>query len=103
MMRLLGKEMYCIKVDYFMYDSENEREYKQPCYLTIDTETKDKNGNSINLITFNEEITQNLRVFDDEMEALVYKLEHLKNPCYCENVRAVKIKYNFETKEWEEC
>ena len=102
-MKLLGDTLYGIKVDYFMYDSENDREYTQPCYLTIDTETKDKNGTPLNLITFKEEITSNLRVFNHEMEAGLYRLAHLENPCYCENARVVKIKYNFETKEWEEC
>ena len=101
-MKLLGDAMYCIKVDYFMYDSENDKEYTQPCYLTIDTETKDKNGEPVNLITFSDKITANLRVFNTEIEAGMYRIARLENPCYCENVREVKIAYNFETGRWEE-
>lgn len=101
-MKLLGDVMYCIKVDYFMYDSENDKEYTQPCYLTLDTKTKDKNGEILYLITFNDKITSNLRVFNTEMDAHTYRIARLANPCYCNNVRVVKIRYNFETNAWEE-
>lgn len=102
-MKLLGDVRYCIKVDYFMWDSETDKDYTQPCYLSIDTETKTKDGTPCNLIIFKEEITSNLRVFDDHKEAIEYMLSHISNPCYCENPRVIKIKYNFKTREWEEC
>lgn len=94
--------VYCIKVDYFMW-SEEKGDYTSPEYLSIDTETKRKDGTPANLIIFKEKITPSLRVFDTEIEAEEYMNSRIKNPCYCENQRVVKITYNFETKEWEEC
>ena len=101
-MKLLGDVRYCIKVDYFMCNIETDEEYTQPCYLSIDTETKDKYGNSPNLIIFKDEITEFLRVFDSKDEASEYMNSRISNPCYCENPRVIKIKYNFEAKEWED-
>ena len=94
-------ELYCIKVDYFMW-SEEKGDYTEPCYLSIDTEIKKKDGNPANLIIFKEDITPYLRVFDTEKEAKEYIQSRISNPCYCENPRVVKVKYNFESKEWEE-
>ena len=102
-MKLLGDTRYCIKVDYFMWNEDTEESYTQPCYLSIDTETKAQDGTPVNLIIFKDTITQYLRVFDTEKEAKNYMNSRLVNPCYCENQRVVKITYNFETKEWEEC
>lgn len=101
-MKLLGDVKYCIKVDYFMW-SEEKGEYKEPVYLTIDTETKRKDGTNANIIIFKEDITPNLRVFDTHKEAVEYMLSRISNPCYCDNQRVVKIKYDFENEKWEEC
>lgn len=96
--------MYAIKIDYFMWDEKKEEEYTEPHFLTIDTETKDKSGNPLNLLIFKKEITENLRVFNTHKEAVKYIAEksYLKSPCYGENVRVVKIKYNFNENKWEE-
>ena len=94
--------LYCIKVDYFMW-SEEKGEYTQPCYLAIDTETKRKDGTCANIIIFEDDINiQNIRVFDTEIEAQDYIESRINNPCYCENQRVIKIKYNFENGKWEE-
>lgn len=101
-MKLLRDEfMYCIKVDYFMW-SDEKGEYTEPMYLSIDTETKQKDGTPANFITFSEVITGNLRVFDTERDAEAYMNTRIKNPCYCEKPRVIKIKYNFERNTWEE-
>ena len=101
-MKLLKNvELYCIKTDYLMW-SEEKGEYTEPVYLSIDTETKKKDGTCANLIIFEEKITPHLRVFDSEIVAKRYIDSHITNPCYCENPRVVKVKYNFESKEWEE-
>lgn len=103
-MKLLGNlELYCIKVDYFMFNSETDEEYTEPSYLSIDTETKKKDGTPANLIIFKEDITSCLRVFDTEKEATEYMDSRISNPCYCENPRVVKITYDYEKKEWKEC
>lgn len=103
-MKLLGDVKYCIKVDYFMWNEEKDEEYKQPMYLAIDTETKDRNGNPVNLIMFKNNITSSIRVFDTEKEAKDYIVAHNTGVSVCyENERIVAIKYNFETREWEEC
>lgn len=94
-------ELYCIKVDYYMW-SEEKGDYTEPAYLSIDTETMKKDGTPANLIIFEEKITPHLRVFDTEDEAKKYMESHIKNPCYCGNPRVVKIKFSSETKEWEE-
>lgn len=96
--------LFAIKIDYFMYDEKKEEEYTKPHFLTIDTETKDKSGNPLNLLIFKKEITENLRVFNTYTEAVKYIAEKssLKSPCYGENVRVVKIKYNFNENKWEE-
>lgn len=102
-MKLLKDEcLFCIKVDYFMINGETNEEYTQPEYLGIDTKTKKKDGTPANFIIFLETITENLRVFDTEREALDYMNSRIKNPCYCENPRVIKIKYNFENNKWEE-
>ena len=103
-MKLLGDTKYCIKVDYFMWDDEKNEEYREPMYLAIDTEIKDRNGNPANLIMFKENITANLRVFDTKKEAKDYITTHNTGISICyENERVVAIRYNFETREWEEC
>ena len=94
-------ELYCIKVDYYMW-SEEKGDYTEPAYLSIDTETMKKDGTCANLIIFEEKITPHLRVFDTEIEAKEYMESRLSDPCYCENPRVVKIKFSNETKEWEE-
>ena len=94
-------ELYAIKVDYFMY-SEEKGEYTEPVYLSIDTKTKAKDGTSMNLIIFKEDITPFLRVFDMESEAKEYMESRLSNPCYCENMRVIKITYDFEKGKWVE-
>lgn len=91
-MKLLDDiKAYAIKVDVYMYSEDSDTEYKEPMYVTIDTETKDKDGNSLNLITFKNNITKNLRVFDDVFEASDYIDKHFKNSCSCENPRVVEI------------
>ena len=75
-------ELFCIKVDYLMW-SEEKGEYTEPCYLSIDTETKKKDGTPVNLIIFEEKITPHLRVFDSEIVAKRYIDSHITNPCYC--------------------
>lgn len=102
-MNLLGDVRYCIKIDYFMWNCETDRAYTEETYLTIDTETKDKHGNPMNLLTWETEITPSLRVFDTEDEAKEYMKTHINNPYYGENQRVVKIRFDFEKKEWEEC
>jgi hypothetical protein len=95
--------LYGIKVDYFMW-SEEKGEYIQPSYLAIDTETKRKDGTCANIIIFKDDINvPNLRVFDTEKEAQEYMKSRINNPCYCENQRVIKIKYDFENGKWEEC
>jgi hypothetical protein len=94
-------ELFCIKVDYFMW-SEEKGDYTEPAYLSIDTETKKKDGTCANIIIFEEKITPHLRVFDKAGDAVTYIVSHINNHCYCENPRVVKIKYNAETNEWEE-
>ena len=86
--------LYAIKVDYLMYNSETDSEYTEPVYLSIDTETKMKDGNPANLIIFEEEITDHLRVFDTEREAKKYMKEKCSDSCCFENPRMIKIKYN---------
>ena len=95
-------KMFCIKVDYFMWDEVMDRECTAPHYLSIDTETKNKQGECMNLIIFREEINPDLRVFDTRKEAAEYIKTRMENPCFCENVRIVEVKYNFETNKWEE-
>lgn len=95
--------LYAIKVDYFMYNSETDSEYTQPVYLSIDTETKKKDGTPLNLIIFEEEITDHLRVFDTEREAKKYMKEKCSDSCCFENPRVIKSKYNSEKNTWEEC
>ena len=101
---LLLKDIYfyAIKVDYFMYNSETDEEYTEPVYLSINTEIKDKEGNPMYLISFKEEITENIRIFDTESEAKTYIRFHIMNNNCFENQRVVKIQYNFETNKWEE-
>jgi len=105
-MKLLSNlELYCIKVDYFMWDEENDKVYTEPMFLAIDTEIKDKKGKPVNIIIFEENITSNLRVFDTVKQAEVYIEKHNKevvSTCY-ENERVVKITYDCEKKEWKEC
>lgn len=93
---LLLKDIYfyAIKVDYFMFNSETNEEYTEPVYLSIDTETKKKDGTPLNLIIFEEEITDHLRVFATEREAKKYMKEKCTDSCCFEKPRVVKIKYN---------
>lgn len=102
-MKLLKDEVfYAIKVDYFMINEKDE-EYTEPLYLSIDTETKNKDGEPMNLIVFDKEITPRLRTFCEKREAKIYMAQKSKNTCSFENPRVVKITYNFETNKWEEC
>lgn len=102
-MKLLRDEiLYCIKVDYFMWNSKTEEEYTESVYLSIDTETKKKDGTPMNLIIFEESITDHLRVFDTEQEANEYIDRKERNTCCYENGRVIKIKYNCENGKWEE-
>lgn len=86
--------VYVIKVDYFMED-ENGNEYTKPMFLFL---------NSLKSFYFKEEIEENIRIFYSHKEAVQYIAEHsaLRTPCYGENVRVVKIKYNFKENKWEE-
>ena len=104
-MKLLRNvELYCIKVDYYMWDEDKDEMYTQSMYLAIDTETKDKNGKPVNLIMFKEDITSTLRVFDTEKKAKAYIEKHNNGVSACyENERVVKITYDCEKKEWKEC
>lgn len=93
---------YCIKVDYYHW-SDEKGEYTIPLFLSIDTETKAKDGTSVNLIIFKENICDCLRVFDTEKKAKEYLKNHTTGCSVCyENPRVVKIKYNFEENRWEE-
>ena len=94
--------LYCIKIDYFMLNSETDQEYTQPLYLSIDTETKRRDGTPANFIIFEEDITEHLRVFDTKRQATEYMKTRIENPCYGENPRVVKITYNFKNGKWEE-
>ena len=105
-MKLLGEievTRYCIKIDYFMWDNDRDDIGEVPCYLAIDTETKDKDGKPANLLIWKEDITPNLRIFDSEKEATEYMKSRINNPCYGTNQRVVKIRYNFKKIKWEEC
>lgn len=91
-MKLLDDiKAYAIKADVFMYSDATDTEYKETMYVTIDTETRDKDGNSLNLIIFKNNITKNLRVFDDVFEASEYIDKHFSNSCSCVNPRIVEI------------
>lgn len=94
---------YCIKINYYIWDNDRDDVGEVPHYLAIDTKTKDKEGNPMNLLTWKEEITPNLRVFDGFEEAIEYMLSRISNPCYGTNQRVVKIRYNFKKRKWEEC
>lgn len=94
--------VYAIKVDYYMYDPEIEAEYLEPVYLSIDTEKQDENGNPMNLITFRDSITPNLRIFDTLKEANDYKLRKCSNSHSFENARIVKVKYDHKEEVWKE-
>lgn len=96
--------LFAIKIDYFMWDEKKEEEYTKPHFLTIDTEIKDKSGNPLNLLIFKKEITENLRVFASDKEAIAYiaNKSSLRMPCFGKNVRVIKIKYNFKENKWEE-
>ena len=89
---------YCIKVDCFMW-SEEKGEYTEPAYLSIDTETKTKDGVCMNLITFKENITPCLRIFDTKKEATEYMKKHLSNSFGHENERVVKLKLKYNLNE----
>ena len=94
--------LYAIKVDYFMIDCETNEEYTEELFLSIDTKTKKKDGTPANLIIFEEEITDHLRIFYTKEEAENYINSHFdKNCCYCENQQVIKL--NLEKREWEEC
>lgn len=94
--------LYAIMVDYFMIDSKTDEEYTEPLFLSIDTETKKKDETPANIIIFENEITDHLRVFDTKEDAEKYISSHFdKNCCYCENQKVIKL--NLENREWEEC
>ena len=101
-MKLLrDAKLYCIKVDYCMWSEEKQEEYTVPSYLSIDTETKKKNGEPMNLLVFEETITPHLRVFDTEREAKKYFKDHNMNESCCyENARIIEVKYDFESNTW---
>lgn len=102
-MRLLKDiTVYAIKVDYYMYDPETETEYLEPVYLSIDSETKDDNGNPMNLIIFRDSITSDLRIFDTLKEANDYMIRRCNNSHSFENPRIVKIKYDHKEETWKE-
>ena len=94
--------VYAIKVDYYMYDPITDNEYLEPVYLSIDTETKDENGNPKNLIMFCDNLTPNLRIFDTLREANDYKLRKCSNSQCFENPRIVKVKYDYKEETWKE-
>lgn len=101
-MKLLRDEyVFAIKVDYYMWSDENG-EYTEPLYLCIDTETKMKDGKLVGLITFSNEIAENLRVFDTERDAESYLKDKGKETCSYKNGRVIKIKYNYTKRKWEE-
>lgn len=101
MMKLLGDVRYCIKVDYFHWNSETDEEYTLPLYWCID-------DSPAHIIIFLEEINERLRVFDTEKEANEYLKSHSTglNVSY-ENPRVVAIKMHYNKNEgmyeWEEC
>ena len=94
----LELNVFAIMVDYYMFSEETNSEYKEPMYVSIDTDTKDKDGNSLNLITFNKHLTSNTRIFDDVFEAGNYIDSHFKNSCCCENARVVEL--SLEDLKW---
>lgn len=101
MMLLKDTKLFAIKVDYYMW-SEEKGEYLEPHYLSIDTETKRKDGTSANLIVFREQITSELRVFLTKTEVTKYKREKCKDAISFTNARIIEVMYNFETGNWEE-
>ena len=92
---------YAIKVDYYMYDMETDSEYLYPVYLSIDTE-KDQNGIPKNLIIFRDDITPNLRVFDDLKDANEYITKKCNSPCSFENPRVIKVRFDYKENMWKE-
>ena len=89
--------LYAIKCDYFMW-SEEKGEYTEPVYYAIDT------SNKLNIIIMVEDVNSaNLRVFDSLTAAKNYIKTHTTGVDVClENVRPVKIMYDFETLKWKE-
>ena len=104
MLLLADVRKYAIKVNYFMFNSTTNEDYTEPCYLAIDTKTKNKKGECMNLLIFEENLNlPNLRVFDTIKEAVTYKKEHFGGIDFCfEDPRVVSIKYDFEENKWVE-
>ena len=88
---------YAIKCDYYMW-SEEKGEYTEPVYWAIDTSTK------AYIIIMTETVNDpQLRIFDSLTAVKTYIKNHQTGNDICmENVRPVKIKYDFEKKEWME-
>ena len=103
MLLLENLTLYAIKADMYVSNpnDENDFDYTEPVYFCIDTETKDKSGNVINLITLESYLNNpKLRVFQFK----VYAEEYIYNRNYSNitNMRVITIKYDFQNNKWVE-
>lgn len=99
-MKLLKNvELWCVQADVCIWN-ETLGEYTEPAYLTIDTETKDKKGNPVNLLIFEPTITDNLRVFDTKEKAKDYMSTRLKCCTSIDGARVVKITWDCKMNHW---
>lgn len=103
MLLLENLTLYAIKADMYVLNpnDENDFDYTEPVYFCIDTETKDKSGNVINLITLESDLNNpKLRVFQFK----VYAKEYIYNRNYSNitNMRVITIKYDFQNNKWVE-
>ena len=84
------REYYVIRVDYYMWDEKNDREYTEPLYLYV---TRDDRR----ILVFNEGIAEphyDLKWFSTKGEAEEYIKKHFDGPqCSFENARVEKIEY----------
>lgn len=103
MLLLNNFKLYAIKADMYVLNpnDENDLDYTEPVYFSIDTETKDKQGNNLNVITLESNLNNpNLRVFMFKACAEEYMAN--RNYTNITNIRVISIKYDFEKKEWVE-
>lgn len=92
MFLLKNEYLYAIKADVFC--RRGDEEYTESNYISIDT----RGGR--NLLIFTEKINDNLRVFDTEREAENYVKDKIYLHHNCENIRIVKVMYDFEKRKW---
>lgn len=92
MFLLKNEYLYAIKADVFCL--RGDEEYTESNYISIDT----REGK--NLLIFTEKINANLRVFDTEREAENYVIDKMCLHNSCDNIRIVKVMYDFEKRKW---